>query len=368
MNNKSTKTQRYKTENIIKNSKKSVQPILLSAGIFIIGIVIAVLINTNIIINNMAVEVANTQPHQENTNDIEKIYCQKQEYTLLIGESVTPNILTVPSNDQNTDFEWSIDNKMVAVVDENGCITAIGAGKARLTIQANSKAVAQCDVIVNIPKEHIIQEVPLQCQNGVYPSGCESVSTCMLLNYLGFDITTDEFIDSYLPQSYLMADETGYIGPDTSSYYMGSPYSEDALGCFPPVIVYAVNKYLSENNYSDSACAIDTTGLTMDELCSKYIVNDTPVLVWSTMYLNEPYVSYEWTVTETAEYSNYKVGDTCRWLAWEHCLVLVGYDEDYYYFNDPLEYYQIAYYKEDFNLRFGQIGNGSVAVVKTNKE
>lgn len=41
--------------------------------------------------------------------------------------------------------------------------------------------------------------VPYISQEGSFPNGCESVSATMLLRYYGFDITPDEFIDSYLP-------------------------------------------------------------------------------------------------------------------------------------------------------------------------
>ena len=41
--------------------------------------------------------------------------------------------------------------------------------------------------------------VPYISQEGSFPNGCESVSAVMLLRYYGFDITPDEFIDSYLP-------------------------------------------------------------------------------------------------------------------------------------------------------------------------
>ena len=41
-------------------------------------------------------------------------------------------------------------------------------------------------------------EAPYIDQSVKYPTGCESVSTVMLLQYLGYSLTVDEFIEKYL--------------------------------------------------------------------------------------------------------------------------------------------------------------------------
>ena len=43
-------------------------------------------------------------------------------------------------------------------------------------------------------------KVPYINQSKRYPTGCESVSSVMLLQYLGYDITVDEWIEQYLKQ------------------------------------------------------------------------------------------------------------------------------------------------------------------------
>ena len=43
-----------------------------------------------------------------------------------------------------------------------------------------------------------IIQVPYIDQSVKNPTGCESVSTVMLLQYLGYEITVDEFIENYL--------------------------------------------------------------------------------------------------------------------------------------------------------------------------
>ena len=43
-----------------------------------------------------------------------------------------------------------------------------------------------------------IISAPYIDQSVKYPTGCESVSAVMLLQYLGYEITVDEFIENYL--------------------------------------------------------------------------------------------------------------------------------------------------------------------------
>ena len=56
-----------------------------------------------------------------------------------------------------------------------------------------------------------------------------------------------------------------------------------------------------------------------------------------------------------------------QWLANEHCMVLVGYDEDAYYCNDPYNGNGVMRYArwvlED---RYAQMGYQAVAIVPTN--
>ena len=43
-----------------------------------------------------------------------------------------------------------------------------------------------------------ISGVPLIQQYPLLPNGCEAVSAAMILQYYGFDITAQEFVDEYL--------------------------------------------------------------------------------------------------------------------------------------------------------------------------
>ena len=68
-------------------------------------------------------------------------------------------------------------------------------------------------------------------QTPKYPTGCESVSAVMLLQYLGYSITPEEFIDIYLEKKEFEKKEGILYGPDPNKYFCGSPYAENSFGC-----------------------------------------------------------------------------------------------------------------------------------------
>lgn len=279
-----------------------------------------------------------------------------------------------PFNEETTSnvkITWSTNSTDVISVDQNGKITAKAVGRATVYAHTSTGVFSSCVVTIKAPKAYTIENVPHIAQMPNYPSGCESISAVMFLNYYGYSITPETFIDDFLPQGYFDFDDGEMAGPDIASVFIGSPYSEDSLGCLPPVIEHAINEYiasLQKNKKVDEALknkrAVDISGVSIEYLTENYIANNQPVLIWSTMYLWYPVVTYEWKVKGSAEYSPYNDGEICQWLANEHCLVLTGYDEDYYYFNDAL-YSQatISYERSAFDERYGQMGKGAIVLM-----
>ena len=94
-------------------------------------------------------------------------------------------------------------------------------------------------------KKKIIQ-VPYIDQSVKYPTGCESVSTVMLLQYLGYDISVDEFIADYLEMKAFEEREGQLFGADPNLYFCGSPYDKDSFGCYAPVICKALEKAVGD--------------------------------------------------------------------------------------------------------------------------
>lgn len=169
-----------------------------------------------------------------------------------------------------------------------------------------------------------IIQAPFISQLGKYPTGCESVTTVMALNYAGINISVDSFIDNYLDKSSTPFDPNKTFG--------GNPRSTSGYGCYAPVIKKALDKALSGQKYT----AKQLHGVSLKNLCSNYIDKGIPVILWATMYMNTPYISSTWTYN----------GKTINWIAPEHCLLLVGYDSNHYIFNDPLTYQPQTYYSK----------------------
>ena len=62
-------------------------------------------------------------------------------------------------------------------------------------------------------------DVPYIDQSGRYPTGCESVSTVMLLRHLGCNISVDEFIEKYLDCRDFEKRSGQLYGPDPRKYF-----------------------------------------------------------------------------------------------------------------------------------------------------
>ena len=92
------------------------------------------------------------------------------------------------------------------------------------------------------PRSAKLINAPYISQKGTYPTGCESVSTVMLLQYLGYKLSVDDFISECLEIKEFEERDGITYGPDPRKYFCGDPYSEDGMGCYAPVIVKALNK------------------------------------------------------------------------------------------------------------------------------
>ena len=169
-----------------------------------------------------------------------------------------------------------------------------------------------------------IIQVPYIDQSIKYPTGCESVSAVMLLKYLGYEMSVDEFIADYLEMKDFEEKEGQLYGADPNLYFCGSPYDKDSFGCYAPVICKALEKVLGQD-YG----VINETNTSMEDLIEKYIDRGMPVVFWACINMREPIVGPQWRLFDS--------GDTFTWISNEHCMLLVGYDEEGYYFNDPHE-------------------------------
>lgn len=175
------------------------------------------------------------------------------------------------------------------------------------------------------------------------PAGCEITALAIVLNYLGYDVSKVTLSDDYL--------DKGEVG--STSYYtafVGDPKSRYGYGCYSPVILKSATKFLNDNGNLHTANYVANNSF--DELLTA-VSSGNPVIVWATGKMEEPYLSEEWIVD----------GVKIRWIAKEHCLVLIGYDieRQTVTFADPM--YGLVTYKMDiFKLRYSQLFSQAIVI------
>ena len=92
--------------------------------------------------------------------EIEKISIEAEKETLTkLGESTELKVKIEPENADAQKLIWKSDNEMVAAVDENGKVTAIGNGMAIITVTTeDGKNTASITITVKIPDEPVINK------------------------------------------------------------------------------------------------------------------------------------------------------------------------------------------------------------------
>ena len=189
-------------------------------------------------------------------------------------------------------------------------------------------------------KKKMMIDVPYYSQHD-YPTGCELVSTSMLLAFLGFDIKA---------------------GGDPDKVFIGNPEKNTGYGCYSGAIEYTLNKYLKPQEYKldKKYEIIDLKGMELEEICTNYISEGVPVIMWASIDMKPTFINLanSWIIDKT--------GERYLWKSNEHCLVLVGYDEENYYFNDPLADKDTPYMKRLAERRYREMGMQAIAVIENN--
>ena len=177
--------------------------------------------------------------------------------------------------------------------------------------------------------------VPYLDQSREAPTGCESVTAVMLLNYLGYPVTIKDFIDEDLEKELFFERDGRLYGPDPSRAFAGDPCDPDSMGCYAPVLVRALGRVLGER-YE----IIDETGSEIEDLIGRYLVEENmPVPLWATIDLKPSIEGPSWYLSDT--------GERFTWRSNEHCMLLTGFDEENYIFNDPWNNNGVIAYPKD---------------------
>lgn len=198
------------------------------------------------------------------------------------------------------------------------------------------------------PEEPPVLEVPALSQAD-WPTGCESVSAVMALNWAGADLTVEDFVYGYLPMDELWTDAGGRLcGPSPADAFIGDPAGQ-GYGCFAPVLARAMSQ-AAPAGYR----ALDLTGSPLSELTNAYLRHNIPVVIWATMEMRPVETGTRWQLPS---------GETFTWPAGEHCLLLVGETSEGYLLNDPRAGETVCYDKELVRRRYESLGSQAVALV-----
>ena len=281
-----------------------------------------------------------------------------KEIVMYVGEAFDLNS-SIPKNTAAYYRLYSTSNAKTATVTRGGGIVkALKVGTATISCTLSNGKKAICKVYI-MPSSKKIANVPLIGQQKL-PTGCETCSAVMLLNYYGYNISETSFADKYLIKRPLGYGKYGLEGPDPNCAFVGSPYTTNSFGAYAPVMAKSMNSYLAKKSYK----AVSVSGKSLEYLAGKYIAQGQPVMVWATIYMTASYKTTTWRVNYTDENARYKKGSSYTWLANEHCLLLTGYDSSFYYFNDPWTNSRIAYSKSIVNTRYNELGKQAVVMVK----
>ena len=174
------------------------------------------------------------------------------------------------------------------------------------------------------------------------PTGCETTSLTMVLNYLGYPVDKLDLADHYL-------DKKPVGEADFYRYFVGDPRDVASFGCYSPVIVKAANRYLEKKGSELKARNISGSPL---EALAAYTKQGIPVIVWGTAGCRPGHYTVTWEID----------GRNMTWYSPEHCMVLVACYADRVVLADPLWGRFVTYDRNLFDKRYRSLHRQAVVI------
>nr|WP_302053249.1 C39 family peptidase [Bacillus sp. FJAT-29790] len=185
------------------------------------------------------------------------------------------------------------------------------------------------------------------------PHGCEITSLTSVLNTYGYEVSKTQMADVYLPKQPFIHKNHKRYGANPYKAYAGNPRSETGgFFSYAPPILEAANRYFAA--VGESAQTIDMSGSTRAEILGQ-LDQGIPVVIWVTLDLEKPMLTYSWYFQETGEKFAAPVN--------LHAVVLNGYDENNVHVMNPLKG-QMTYKKDAFFESYHALGSHAMVVIK----
>ncbi|MBD0379295.1 C39 family peptidase [Paenibacillus sedimenti] len=164
-------------------------------------------------------------------------------------------------------------------------------------------------------------DAPVVKQLPELPAGCEITSLTMLLQFSGVNKNKIELAHEMpkdnTPVSLNTDGSIAYWGNPNTGFVGDVTRNQRGFGIYHAGLFPLLKAYIPS--------AIDVTGESFD-MYEEQVARGIPVIVWTTIDYNIP---YKWVTWDTP------IGPLQTSFA-EHAVLLVGYDEDNVYLNDPL--------------------------------
>ena len=192
----------------------------------------------------------------------------------------------------------------------------------------------------NAAKNGVMLDVMEFCQYPDYPTGCESVSLYMLLNYYGVDVTVDDIYDLLPMGAQPYDDENGVRhGANPEREFVGDPRSEYSYGVFNEPIA-GVAEQFKPGVKTEKGAAVDDIKAILD--------TGNPVLAW---YVSAPMrdIMYRWAWLD-------ENGELVHWPGGEHAVVVCGYDDTSLTYRDPNAGTTVIIDYDTFAKSFSELG------------
>lgn len=344
--------------------------------------------------------------------EVTKVQLSDSSVQLTKGQKFILYSSVQPSNATYKTLKWASSNSGVAVY-SNGIITATGNGTATITAAAQNGVKASFTVkvsdkkasktmystatlnirssastkaksiekvpagtalevvksgkwaMVNTPSgkvgfvdsSYISSIKPVMIKNVPYlnqfslglPTGCEAVAATMLLNYYGYNVSVNTIVNA-TPTGPEKHQVNGvWVGANPFEYFVGHPTkgkSAGSYGCFAKPIVTAMRTVASSRVKNISGCSMDTL--------LSYVAKGKPVVVWCVKNAAPVGKGVTWKYPDGS--------GSFTELTGEHCAVLIGYDSENVYLNDPAAGKNVSQPIDKFERNFKQLYSQAIVI------
>ncbi|QFX98298.1 peptidase C39 family protein [Bacillus cereus] len=202
----------------------------------------------------------------------------------------------------------------------------------------------------NNDEKVILSNVPLIQQLPELDRGCEVTSLAMMLQYAGVSVDKMTLANEIKKVDFI---DNGVRG-NPNEGFVGNIYtfSESGYGVYHGPLFQLAEKYLPNK-------AVDLTGKNIEEIYKSVKAGKPVVMITNAAFA--PLDEDEFTTWETNS------GDVSITYN-EHCVVLIGYDQESVYIRDPLEdSLDVKVPREAFEQAWVQMGSQAISYVKSAK-